>query len=90
MALFTHWNTFHCILYTLAYTVNDEDDVEDFFDNEDEIDNCKSNFVTSMSYSQIQNECRSVLEFHQTYLMKHFAQIVNGFQPSTVFEKVPL
>ena len=44
---------FHCILYILAYTLTDEDDVVDFFENEDEIDNCKSKFVTSTSSSQI-------------------------------------
>ena len=89
-ALFTHWKTFHYILYILAYTVTDEDDVADFVENEDERDNCKSKFVNSMSSSQIQNEYRSVLALRQIYLMKHFSQIVNGFQPSTVFEKVLL
>ena len=89
-ALFTHWNTFHYILYILAYTVTDEGDVADFVENKDERDNCKSKFVNSVSSSQIQNEYRSVLALRQIYLMKHFSQIVNGFQPSTVFEKVLL
>ena len=62
---------FHYKFYILGYKLSDEDDEVNFFEDEDEIDNCKLQFITAMK-CPLKHLWYNVLQIWLTTFTRYF------------------